>query len=107
MTSKEFIERLINVSKMKTYYIKGGFGLVLNGAGKKRAIKQYKYNEERADKINALDPATFGLDCCGLVKGVIWNFDGNLKKTYGGAEYEANGLDDLNEKGIFNICKNL
>ena len=107
MTSKEFIEKLIDVSKRKTYYIKGGFGLVLNASGKKRAIKQYKYNEERADKINALDPATFGFDCCGLVKGVIWGFDGNLKKTYGGAEYKSNGLDDLNEKGIFNICKNI
>lgn len=107
MTSKEFIEKLIDVSKRKTYYIKGGFGLVLNASGKKRAIKQYKYNEERADKINALDPATFGFDCCGLIKGVIWGFDGSLKKTYGGAEYKSNGLDDLNEKGIFNICKNI
>lgn len=107
MTSKEFIEKLIDVSKRKTYYIKGGFGLVLNASGKKRAIKQYKYNEERADNINALDPATFGFDCCGLIKGVIWGFCGNLKKTYGGAEYKSNGLDDLNEKGIFNICKNI
>lgn len=107
MTSKEFIEKLIKVSNMKTYYIKGGFGLVLNASGKKRAIKQYKYNEERADKINALDSATFGFDCCGLIKGVLWNFEGNLKKTYGGAEYESNGLNDLNEKGLFNLCNNI
>lgn len=107
MTSKEFIEKLIDVSKRKTYYIKGGFGLLLNASGKKRAIKQYKYNEERADKINALDSATFGFDCCGLIKGVIWGFDGNLKKTYGGAEYKANGLDDLNEKGLFNLCADI
>ncbi len=44
MTSKEFIEKLIDVSKHKTYYIKGGFCLVLNASGKKRAIKQNKYN---------------------------------------------------------------
>lgn len=107
MTSKEFVQKLVNVSNMKTYYIKGGFGLVLNASGKKRAIKQYKYNEDRADKINALDPATFGFDCCGLIKGIVWGFDGSYKKTYGGAEYKANGLDDVNEKGLFNICKNI
>lgn len=107
MTNKEFVQKLVNVSNMKTYYIKGGFGLVLNASGKKRAISSYKYNEDRADKINALDPATFGFDCCGLIKGVVWGFDGNLKKTYGGAEYKANGLDDVNEKGLFNICKNI
>ena len=107
MTNKEFVQKLVNVSNMKTYYIKGGFGLVLNASGKKRAIKQYKYNEDKADKINALDPATFGFDCCGLIKGIVWGFEGNLKKTYGGADYKCNGLDDVNEKGLFNICKNI
>jgi hypothetical protein len=104
MTSKEFVRLLENISKMKTYYIKGGFGLVLNAAGKKRAINQYKYNADRADKINALDPHTFGFDCCGLVKGAIWGFTGDSKKTYGGAVYKANGLDDVNESGLLKYC---
>lgn len=107
MTNKEFAQKARETAARKTYYIKGGFGLVLNASGKKRAIKAYKWNADRADKINALDPATFGFDCCGLVKGIIWGFDGNLKKTYGGAEYEANGLKDLNEKGLFNLCQNI
>lgn len=107
MTNKEFVRLLEKTAAMKTYYIKGGFGLVLNKSGKARAIKQYKYNADRADKINALDPATFGFDCCGLIKGIIWGFDGNLKKTYGGAEYKSNGLDDVNEKGLFNLCKDI
>lgn len=104
MTNKEFVKALEKACLCKTYYIKGGFGLVLNASGKKRAIKQYKYNADRADRINSLDPATFGFDCCGLIKGIIWGFDANLKKTYGGAEYEANGLKDVNEKGLFNLC---
>ena len=105
MTSKEFITELLKVANMKTYYIKGGFGLVLNASGKKRAISSYKWNADRADKINSLDPATFGFDCCGLVKGVLWGFNGNLKKTYGGAVY--NQSEDLNEKGLFNICNEI
>ena len=105
MTSKEFVRLLENISKMKTYYIKGGFGLVLNASGKKRAINQYKYNADRADKINALDPHTFGFDCCGLVKGALWGFTGDSRKTYGGAVYKANALDDVNESGLLKLCK--
>lgn len=104
MTSKLFLRLLENACNSKTYYIKGGFGLVLNASGKKRAIEQYKYNADRADKINALDPHTFAFDCCGLIKGVYWGFVGDAKKTYGGAVYEANGLKDANESGLFKLC---
>ena len=107
MDNKEFVRLLESISKMKTYYIKGGFGLVLNASGKKRAINQYKYNADRADKINALDPHTFGFDCCGLVKGALWGFTGDSKKTYGGAVYKANGLDDVNESGLLKLCKDV
>ena len=107
MTNKEFVLTLEDISKMKTYYIKGGFGLVLNASGKKRAINQYKYNADRADKINALDPHTFGFDCCGLVKGALWGFTGDSKKTYGGAVYKANALDDVNESGLLKLCKDV
>ena len=92
MTNKEFVRLLEDISKMKTYYIKGGFGHVLKTSNKKRLIDQYKYNKDRADKINALDPSTFAFDCCGLVKASLWGFTGDRVKTYGGAVYKANGL---------------
>jgi hypothetical protein len=107
MTNKEFVRLLENISKMKTYYIKGGFGHVLKASNKKRLIDQYKYNKDRADKINALDPSTFAFDCCGLVKAVLWGFTGDRTKTYGGAVYEANGLKDVNETGLLKLCKRL
>lgn len=107
MTRKEFIERLKSVAALRTYYVKGGFGIVLNEKGKERVIKSYKYNKDRADKIRALPDDTFGFDCCGLIKGVIWGFWGNELLVYGGASYKSNGLDDLGEKGLLNICTNL
>lgn len=107
MTNKDYVALLTNISKMKTYYIKGGFGHVLKASNKKRLIDQYKYNKDRADKINALDPSTFAFDCCGLVKGSLWGFMGNRVKTYGGAVYKANGLDDVNESGLLKLCKNV
>ena len=107
MTNKEFVRLLEDISKMKTYYIKGGFGHVLKASNKKRLIDQYKYNKDRADKINALDPSTFAFDCCGLIKGALWGFTGDRVKTYGGAVYKANGLDDVNEAGLLKLCKNV
>lgn len=107
MTNKEFVRLLEDISKMKTYYIKGGFGHVLKANNKKRLIDQYKYNKDRADKINALDPSTFAFDCCGLVKGALWGFTGERSKTYGGAVYKANGLRDENESGLLKLCKNV
>ena len=107
MTNKDFVRLLENISKMKTYYIKGGFGHVLKAGNKKRLIDQYKYNADRADKINALDPSTFAFDCCGLVKGALWGFTGDSKKTYGGVVYKSNGLDDVNESGLLKLCKDI
>jgi nucleoid-associated protein YgaU len=107
MTNKEFVRLLENISKMKTYYIKGGFGHVLKASNKKRLIDQYKYNKDRADKINALDPSTFAFDCCGLVKAVLWGFTGDRTKTYGGAVYKANLIDDVNETGLLKLCKDV
>ena len=105
MTNKEFIRELERIASLKTFYIKGGFGLTLNAKGKKRAIESYKENAARADRINALDNDTFGFDCCGLVKGFLWGFIGDPKKVYGGAVYKANGLDDVNESGLLKLCK--
>ena len=107
MTRTDFVKRLIDVANSKTYYVKGGFGIVLNDTGKERVIKSYKYNKDRADKIRALDDDTFGFDCCGLIKGVIWGFVSDPMQVYGGATYKSNGLDDLGEKGLLNICTNL
>lgn len=105
MTNKEFVRLLENISKMKTYYIKGGFGHVLKASNKKRLIDQYKYNKDRAEKISALDPSTFAFDCCGLVKAVLWGFSGDRTKTYGGAVYKANLIDDVNETGLLKLCR--
>lgn len=107
MTNKQFAEKALMVASKKTLYVKGGFGLVLNASGKKRAIESYDYNKKRSAMINAADNDTFAFDCCGLIKGILWGFDGDTKKVYGGATYKSNGVDDLNEKGLFNQCTNI
>lgn len=104
MTSKDFIMRLKCTAQFKTYYVKGGFGILLDENGKARVIKQYKYNKDRADKINALSDDYFGFDCCGLIKGILWGFIGDENQIYGGARYESGNVNDVNEKGLFQEC---
>lgn len=101
MTNKEFIEKLIKVSEIKTVYAKGGIGQPLNSSNKKRLEKQYEYNKGR---FEGLDKNCFAFDCCGLVKSVIWGFCGDTSKGYGGATYGSNSLEDVNEKGLINQC---
>lgn len=107
MTNVEFVNMAIKTAGMKTLYIKGGFGQVLSESRKKKLIEQYDYNKKRAAMINAASNDTFAFDCCGLVKSIIWQFKGDTSKVYGGAEYESNGMPDVGEKAILNMCTNL
>lgn len=104
MNVDEFLQRYENALKCKTIYAKGGFGITLTDAGKKRVIEAYAYNKKRADKINAMPKDSFAFDCCGAVKGIVWGFIGDPKKVYGGAVYKSNGLPDVSEKGLLDLC---
>lgn len=111
---EDFINALAIAESNKTLYVKGGFGLVLNAKGKERAINSYAYNKKREAKIKAMPNDSCGFDCCGLVKGCAGGYDGNLKKTYGGAIYNADhtlgedhDIPDVTEKGLLDICSNI
>ena len=107
MTNVDFVNRAIKTAGLKTLYVKGGFGQVLTESRKKALIKQYDYNKKRESMIMAASNDTFAFDCCGLVKGIIWGFMGDTSKVYGGAEYASNGMPDVGEKAILNMCQEL
>ena len=104
MKSKEFIERLQMVTELPTMYIKGGIGRPLTDANKKKAIEQYSYNKNREKKIMAASSATFGFDCVGVIKSLLWGFCGDVTKAIGGAKYKSNGVPDVNEDGMLDLC---
>lgn len=88
MTNLEFVEKAKEVAeKYKTLYIMGCFGAPMTSANKKRYTTNYAYNKKHADEINSASSDTFGFDCIGLIKGIIWGWNGNLKAVYGGAIY--------------------
>lgn len=105
MTANEFIRKLKMTAQLKTVYVLGGWGVRLTEEGKIRAINSYPYNSDEARKTEIMncDENSFGFDCSGLIKGILWGFSGT-KSTNGGAIYKANGVPDANAKGLIELC---
>ena len=107
MTNTEFIDILKYVLRYKTLYVMGCFGAPLKDKKtKQRYIDAYKYNQsdKRMKLINNATPDTYGFDCVGLIKGVLWGWCGS-DATYGGAKYKANGVPDIGADAMIKKCK--
>ncbi len=107
MTNTTFAERAKDIAaNYKTLYVMGCFGAPLTASAKKRYIGNgYSYNKRNADKINAATASTFGFDCVCLIKGILWGWDGNKNKVYGGATYASNGVPDIDADAMMDQCR--
>lgn len=104
MKASKMVDMCKNIAtNYKTLYVYGCFGAPLNEANKKRYTNNYDYNKraDRKAKILAASSDTFGFDCVNLIKGILWGWNGDLNKTYGGAVYGSNGVPDTNANGMF------
>lgn len=107
MTGKELAEKVKKIAQNNdTLYVSGGFGAPLNRTNKDRYMNNNDYNRQpaRRARINAATDRTFAFDCIGLVKGVLWGFNSDAMKVYGGAVYKNNGVPDVNQEGMINKC---
>lgn len=120
MTSKEFIDKLVDVAtNYKTLYVLGCFGAPLNSKNKQRYTNNQEYNGKpaykgngvyqttpagkiRKDMIMAATDDTFGFDCVCLIKGILWGWCGDETRNYGGAGYACNGVPDVGADGMKN-----
>ncbi len=107
-TGEELAKMAMYVAEnVKTLYVHGCFGWPMNQKNKQRAIKNSSFNakNERSGKIREASADTFGFDCVCLVKALLWGWCGDTKKNYGGATYCSNGVKDLDEAQLMNVCK--
>lgn len=109
MTAKAFVEKLLDIANnTKTIYILGCFGAPMNVKNKTRYSNNNTFNKANEAKIHACSSDTFGFDCVGLIKGVLWGWDKDVSKTYGGATYKANGVPDVGANSMMNnYCKDV
>ena len=84
----------------------GCFGAPMNVANKKRYCNNHSYNKQatRQKMIMAASADTFGFDCVCLIKGLLWGWNGNASKTYGGAGYAINGVPDIGADSMIKVC---
>ena len=84
----------------------GCFGAPLTSANKIRYTNNHEYNRKstRSAMIKTASADTFGFDCVGLIKGVLWGWDGNTDRIYGGAEYASHGVPDINADTMISKC---
>ena len=106
-TAQELADAAVSVARdYKTLYIMGCFGAPLKEKNKARYTKNHTYNKDpdRTAKIMAASEDTFGFDCVNLIKGLLWGWEGNPNKVYGGAKYKSNGVPDTNANGLIKKC---
>ena len=107
MTASEFVKKLKDVAEnYKTLYVMGGIGSPLTAANKTRYINHHSYNQSatRVKYINAASTDTFAFDCVCLIKSILWGWNGDKRRTYGGATYASNGVPDIDADSMINVC---
>lgn len=107
MSAQEFADKCYEIAtEYKTLYVMGCFGAPMNSSNKERYISNYGYNQgsDRKNKINAASSDTFGFDCVCLIKGVLWGWNGDKNKIYGGATYASKGVSDMSIDTMLSIC---
>lgn len=110
MKASEFVKKLTDIANnYKTLYVMGCFGAPMTSTNKTRYCKNHEYNTQasRTKFIKAASADTFGFDCVNLIKGVLWGWCGDKKRTYGGATYATNGVPDIGADTMITKCSNL
>jgi len=107
MTAHDFISMAKNIAaRYKTLYVMGCFGAPMTPDNKKRYCNNNDYNKqaERTKMIMAASSDTYGFDCVCLIKGILWGWNGDISKPYGGARYASNGVPDIGADAMIKYC---
>ena len=109
MTNLELKNKLLDiVNNYKTIYGMGTWGWIVTQSAIDRKKKESSWwTSSRVKTISkVIDKGYFMFDCVGLIKGILWGWNGS-NKLYGGAGYNCNGVPDVNTEGMLSKCKNV
>ena len=108
MKDTVFVSTALKIAEdYNTAYIWGGIGSPITEANIAKAEKQYEKNTTNgyaAEARKLIGQNGFAFDCVGLIKSILWGWNGNSGKTYGGATYGSNGVPDTNADGMIDKC---
>lgn len=109
MTNLELKNKLLDiVNNYKTIYGMGTWGWIVTQSAIDRKKKESSWwTSSRVKTISkVIGKNYFMFDCVGLIKGILWGWNGS-DKIYGGAGYNCNGVPDVNTEGMLAKCKNV
>ena len=113
ITSDAFIGTLKKIAaETPTLYVNGCFGAPLTGGNVETYCRHTAYNRrpERSAMIRRAGnktPPVFGFDCVCLIKGILWGWNGDAGKIYGGAVYRSNGVEDMTLDAMLSVCEDV
>lgn len=110
MNNRELIKKLEAIAAKNTRYLWGTFGAPVTEKLISDKSKQYPawYSARKQAQLRALiGKGYYAFDCIGLIKAVLWGWDGSDKTSHGGAVYKSNGMPDTNANGYILQCKNV
>ena len=110
MTNIELKNKLLDiVNNYKTIYGMGTWGWIVTKSAIERKKKESSWwTTSRINTISkVIDKNYFMFDCIGLIKGILWGWNGNSKAIYGGAGYNINKVPDVNTEGMLAKCTNV
>lgn len=107
MNNKTFADKAIQLSKQKTAYMLGAFCWSATESNIKRLLNQYEENYNWLWKANSIKRQGYIGDCVGIIKGILWGFNFDMDKSYGGAVYCSNGVPDIDADVLINKCTNI
>lgn len=103
MTNLEFVEKIKKFQYYNTQYATGAFGAI---CGLSNNRERYAKNSKPATAAKIMkapaDAILADCICCG--KGILWGFDFELTKKFGGAQYGSNGVPDFSIKAMHKHC---
>lgn len=92
-----------------TCYLYGGIGQIVTQSVVNAKAKQYPSFYTSARKANYTQYINsskryWGFDCVNLYKSILWGWNGDESKSFGGAKYASNGVPDASADGLFSYC---
>ena len=108
MTSKEFVEKAKDIAtKYNTAYMLGTFGWYATNDTVNRAINSNSTNAARPSwqtRAKNVIGKGYLFDCVGLIKGILWGWNGTKTHIYAGAKYASNKVPDIGSDYMIKEC---
>lgn len=108
MKRDDFVQKVLDLAtKYETVYLWGTFGAPLTDSLIRQKAAQYpkRYSEKRKEALRALtEKQPWAFDCVGLIKGILWGWNADETRSFGGAVYQSNGVPDRGASAFANAC---